>query len=189
MRAVFLDRDGTIIVDKDYLTDPDQIEFIPGAVEALRRLRSAGFLLVVCTNQSAIARGMMTQQEYLRLQERFLQMLREADVPLDGCYYCPHLKDGTVKEFSFECDCRKPRMGMFLRARDDLRINPFLSYAIGDSLRDVIPAWQMGLKTVLVRTGKGERSSGVELANRFVTHVADDISAAADWIMADSSAP
>jgi len=186
MRAVILDRDGTIIVDKDYLTDPKQIEFLPGAVSALRRLKEAGFLLVVCTNQSAIARGLMTEQQYGEIEKVFLDMLKEHGVEIDASYYCPHLKEGTVERYAVACECRKPRMGMFLKARADLDFNPFSSYAVGDSLRDLVPGYQMGMKTVLVRTGKGEQSAKVELVHRFVTCVCADLSEAAEWIISDS---
>lgn len=186
MKAVILDRDGTIIVDKDYLTDASQIEFIPGAISALKRLKEAGFLLIICTNQSAIARGMLTEEEYKKIEEKFLDTLQQEGVSIDGCYYCPHLKEGKVEKYAIYCECRKPKMGMFLKARDDLDFNPFSSYAVGDSLRDLIPGYQMGMKTVLVKTGKGEKASKVALVGRFVTYVCSDISEAADWIITDS---
>jgi len=186
MKAVILDRDGTIIVDKDYLTEPSQIEFIPGAVEALRALKEAGFLLVVCTNQSAIARGMMTEEQYREIERAFLGMLKEQGVVIDGSYYCPHLKEGSVEKYAVACECRKPKMGMFLKAREELDFNPFSSYAVGDALRDLIPGYQMGMKTVLVKTGKGQRTSEVELVHRFVTHICEDIREAAEWIINDS---
>jgi len=186
MRAVILDRDGTIIVDKNYLTDPKQIEFLPGAVDGLRRLKEAGFVLVVCTNQSAIARGLMTEQQYKEIEKIFLDKLRKRGVEIDACYYCPHLKEGKVERYAVACECRKPRMGMFLKARADLDFNPFSSYAVGDSLRDLVPAYQMGMKTVLVRTGKGEQTVKVELVHRFVSHICADLNEASEWIISDS---
>lgn len=187
MRAVFLDRDGTIIVDRDYLTRKEEIDFIPGAVDALKLLKENGFGLVVCTNQSAIARGMMSEEDYFEIEKHFLQLLEENGVEIDGCYYCPHLKEGSVEEYAINCGCRKPKMGMFIRACDELEINTRLSYAVGDSLRDLIPAWQLGAKTVLVRTGKGRDAEKVELCERFVNKVCDDIYSAAKWIITDTT--
>jgi len=186
MRVVFLDRDGTIIVDKDYLTSKEEIDFIPGAVDALKMLKKNGFGLVICTNQSAIARGMMSEDEYSQIERHFLKLLKDNGVEIDGCYYCPHLKEGSVEKYAIDCDCRKPKMGMFLRARDELGVNMRTSYAVGDSLRDLIPAWQLGVRTILVRTGKGKDAGKVGLCERFVNQVCDDIYAAAEWIISDS---
>jgi D-glycero-D-manno-heptose 1,7-bisphosphate phosphatase len=185
MRAVFLDRDGTIIIDKEYLTQKEDIDLIPGAIDALKLLKEHGFGLVICTNQSAIARGMMTESEYLKIQEYLLDLLKENGVEIDGCYYCPHLKEGTVEKYAISCECRKPKMGMFERARDDLEINMQASYAVGDSLRDLIPAYQLGAKTVLVKTGKGAQVEQVELTRRFVNKTCEDILEAAKWIISD----
>jgi len=187
MRVVFLDRDGTLIVDKDYLTKKEDVDFIPGAVDAMKLLKENGFGLVVCTNQSAIARGMMTEEEYREIEEHFLMLLAENGVRIDGSYYCPHLKEGSVEAYAIDCECRKPKMGMFLRARDELGINMRESYAVGDSLRDLIPAWQLGVRTILVRTGKGKDAGKVGLCERFVDKVCDDIYAAAEWIITNSA--
>ncbi|MCX7703372.1 MAG: D-glycero-beta-D-manno-heptose 1,7-bisphosphate 7-phosphatase [Planctomycetota bacterium] len=185
MRAVFLDRDGTFIIDKDYLVRKEDIEFIPGAIDALKLLKENGFGLVICTNQSAIARGMMTEEEYLKIQVYLLDILKKNGIEIDGCYYCPHLKEGSVEKYAIVCECRKPKSGMFERARDELGINMRESYAIGDSLRDMIAVSRLGAKTVLVRTGKGAKAEQVELVERFVDKICDDILEAAKWIIAD----
>ena len=113
--AVFLDRDGTIIVEKVYLSDPAGVELIPGAVEGLHRFCRAGFLLVVVTNQAGIARGRYTIDDYRAVEDRLSEMLGEHGVSLDATYFCPHHPDWTGP-----CDCRKPATGMHMQAADVL---------------------------------------------------------------------
>lgn len=156
-KAVFLDRDGTIIRDRNYLRSANDIEFLRGAVDALKRLRSAGFLLIVCTNQSGIARGILSEREYRAIDRRFKQMLSARGVSLDRTYYCPHLSGGSVGKFAIKCECRKPGRGMFIAAQKEFSIDFNASYAVGDSLRDLLPAKTLGATTILVKTGKGRR--------------------------------
>ena len=114
--AVFLDRDGTLITERDYLSDPDGVQLAPDAINALRSLRRAGYALVVVTNQSGIARGLYTEADYHAVATRLNQMLSQAGVPLDGMYHCPHLLDVTGP-----CSCRKPATGMYLQASAELQ--------------------------------------------------------------------
>lgn len=146
--AVFLDRDGTIIRDARYLADPDRIAFIDGAIEGLQALTAAGFRLIVATNQSGIARGLYSIEQYLEVEARLEELLREHGIEFDAVYFCPHHPD-----FTGPCDCRKPAVGMFRAAERNLGIDLAGSVYIGDRLRDVQPALELGGWGILVRTG------------------------------------
>ena len=163
-RAVFLDRDGTIIEDADYLADPGEIRFIDGAVDALKLFRDAGYKLVIVTNQSGIARGLYSIEQYRAVEQRMEQLLAEQGVTVDGVYFCPHHPD-----FSGPCECRKPRLGMYRDAERNLGIDLASSVYIGDRLRDVEPALELDGRGVLVETGAGRQESdsvpqGVDVA-------------------------
>lgn len=179
--AVFLDRDGTLIEERDYLADPAGVVLLPGAVAGLRRLAGAGFTLVLLTNQSGIARGLYGEAEYARVQTRLVELLAAEGIRLGGAYHCPHHPD-----FTGACTCRKPLPGLFLRAAAELGLGLPASSAVGDRLRDVLPLLELGGRAVLVRTGYGageapRAPAGVELA--------DDVEAAADRILAGRPSP
>jgi D-glycero-D-manno-heptose 1,7-bisphosphate phosphatase len=129
-RAVFLDRDGTLIVDVGYPRDPEAVRFLDGALDALRALQAAGFLLVVVSNQSGIGRGLITPAEAQAVHARFSALLAEAGITLDSAKYCPHGPDQG-------CDCRKPAPGMLLEAADELGIDLTASFMVGDKAADV----------------------------------------------------
>jgi len=146
--AVFLDRDGTLIREKDYLADPEGVELLPGIPGALRQLRDAGYFLVVVTNQSGIARGYYAEEDYRAVAERLDLLLEEEDVPLDLTRHCPHHPDhGSY------CVCRKPAVGMHLEAAAELGIDLSRSWYVGDKLSDVVPAEELGGRGILLRTG------------------------------------
>jgi D-glycero-D-manno-heptose 1,7-bisphosphate phosphatase len=148
--AVFLDRDGTLIEDVGYLSKPEQIRLLPGVPEALRKLREAGFLLIVTTNQSAIARGWLTEGKLHAVHESLNSRLRRVGAQLDAFYYCPHLPDGQIEQYAQRCDCRKPGDGMLRRAAREWRISLADSYAVGDSRRDVEAGRRAGCFAVLL---------------------------------------
>jgi len=162
--AAFLDRDGTVIVEKDYLADPDRIQFTDGAIDALRRLRAAGFKLVIVTNQSGIARGLYGLEDYRAVEGRMEQLLAQDDVVLDGVFFCPHHPD-----FTGPCDCRKPGLGMYREAARKLNLDLAASVYIGDRIKDVAPALALGGRGILVESGHGMSEvarlpMGVEIA-------------------------
>lgn len=131
-KAAFFDRDGTINVDTGYLYEPEKLEFIPGIPELIRRCNDAGYLVIVVTNQSGIARGMFTVTQMQVLHDVMNQRLKkEYGAHIDAFYYCPHLP-----EITGECDCRKPKSGLFFKAMADYNIDPAESFSFGDSLRD-----------------------------------------------------
>ena len=153
-RAVFLDRDGTIIEDADYLTEPGQIRILPGVPDALRRLREAGFLLVVVTNQSAIARGWLTEEGLALIHAELDRRLEAEGAAVDAYYHCPHLPDGDATGHAQTCDCRKPAPGLFLRAAREWCIDMARSYAVGDAERDVEAGRTAGCRTILIGAGR-----------------------------------
>lgn len=172
--AVFLDRDGTLMEEKDYLADPEGVALLPGAAEALGLLREAGFALVVVTNQSGIARGLYGMEEYRAVARRLEELLEAHGIRLDATYVCPHHPDATGP-----CECRKPAPGLFRAAAKDLGLDLSRSFFVGDRSRDVLPARELGGTGILVRTGYGAKEeSGLEGAFR----VEDDLLAAARWI-------
>ena len=164
-KAIFLDRDGTINIDHGYVHQIDDFQFIEGVIDTLRQLKKKGYLLVIVTNQSGIARGYFSEAQFLQLTEWMDWSLAEQDVDLDGIYYCPHHPEGKG-EFKQQCDCRKPEAGMFLQAIRDLKIDPAQSVMVGDKLEDLLAAEKAGVKTkVLVRTGKTVTAEGESKAD------------------------
>jgi len=141
-RAVFLDRDGTLMVDTGYPRDPDEVSLIHGTVEALAQFRKAGFLLVVVSNQSGLGRGLITPDEAARVHERFVSLLSEAGFPLDAIYYCPHAPDDG-------CTCRKPSPELLQKAAADLGIDLDGSFMIGDKPADIEAGARAGCATIL----------------------------------------
>ena len=144
-RAVFLDRDGTIIEDVGYLRDPDEIRLLPGAADGIRRVNERGFLVIVATNQSGIARGILSQDEYHRTEKRVDALLGAEGARIDAHYFCPHLP-----ELTGPCDCRKPGVLLYRRAAEEFGIDLRGSWWIGDRLRDVLPAEIFGANGILV---------------------------------------
>ena len=181
-RAVFLDRDGTINIDKKYLIDPIDFEFIPGVPEALKALQDAGFLLVIVSNQSGVARGYFSLQQVEKLHRHMIFLLGQYDVSLAGIYICPHHPTHGQGKFLRDCECRKGKPGMLLKAAEDLTIDLRHSFMIGDKLADIEAGYTAGCSTFLVRTGYGEQFS--EYAAAYSTEVVDDLPTAADEILA-----
>ena len=169
-RAVFLDRDGTIIEDVDYLTSPEQIRILPGAAEALRTLKEAGFLLVVVTNQSAIARGWLTEEELALIHQELNRRLTSEGAGLDALYYCPHLPEGSVERYARSCDCRKPAAGLLQRAATEWDIAMSDSYMIGDSERDMEAGRKAGCHTIRIGPDCGGYA---DVAAKSLTHAVE----------------
>ena len=147
---MFLDRDGTLIQEREYLADPEGVVLLPGVVGALRLLADAGFALVVVTNQSGIARGLYSLDDYHAVAQRLGDDLAREGLALDGTYFCPH-----HPQFTGPCECRKPATGMYLRAAGELGLDLPGSLFVGDRRKDVVPASALGGKGILVRTGYG----------------------------------
>lgn len=187
--AVFLDRDGVINKEVSHLFDPAQMELIPGAAEAIRRLNQAGFLVIVVTNQPVVARGQCTLDMLRAIHNKMESLLGRERAWIDALYFCPHHPDkgfaGEIPELKIDCDCRKPKTGMFENAMRDWNISLPGSYGIGDSRRDVIAAHRLGIGAIGVRTGHGCRDCGAgELPDR----LAADLREAVDIVLASNDA-
>jgi len=179
--AIFLDRDGTLIRDVGYLYRQDQVEILPRVAEAIRLLRGQGFLLVVVTNQSAVARGRLTEEELGRIHDALNARLAQDGAQLDGIYYCPHDPTEGVGPYHAECDCRKPNTGMIVRATSDLGLDPSSSYVVGDKTSDMELADRIGAKGVRIAS---QLVAGSDLAAPKYP-VVTDLWQAAEWIVGD----
>jgi D-glycero-D-manno-heptose 1,7-bisphosphate phosphatase len=175
-RAVFLDRDGTIVEDPGFLHEPGKVKLFPGAAEAIRRLNEHGFLVITVSNQSGIARGRYTVADYSAVQRRLGELLAAHGARLDGAYFCPH-----HPQITGPCDCRKPGPKLFLEARQALDIDFARSWWVGDRLSDVQPALALGGHGILVATGEGNLHQGQALALGVM--VVADLARAADEIL------
>lgn len=176
--AVFLDRDGVLVEDVHFLKEPGQLRILPGVLQALRKLQDR-FHMFVVTNQSGIARGILTEEELEAIHLELVERLWTEGIYLDGLYYCPHLREGTVPAYRLECDCRKPKPGMLLRAGDDWGIDLAGSFMMGDNPRDVEAARAAGVTGILI----GADPRGPEEP----TMTADDLAQATDLLLATSS--
>jgi D-glycero-D-manno-heptose 1,7-bisphosphate phosphatase len=165
-RAAFLDRDGVLNVDKGYVSSVDDFEWITGAIEAVRRLNDAGYLVIVATNQSGIARQYYTEVDFAALMAWMRRELASRGARLDAVYHCPHCVDGGDPDFAIDCDCRKPKPGMLLRAIADLDIDPSQSFLIGDKAADMEAANAAGVSGYLFEGGNLDAFVASVLARR-----------------------
>lgn len=181
--TVFLDRDGTINEDTGYVKSPTEFRLLPGVVEAAVRLKRAGARLVVVTNQSGVARGLIAPAALEAIHERLREDLERAGAPLDGLYVCPHHPEEG-------CACRKPKPGLVERAAAELGLDLTAAYVVGDQPRDLQLARRVGARAVLVLSGPGSREAldALKADGEAPDHVAPGLKEAADWIMADRAA-
>jgi histidinol-phosphate phosphatase family protein len=149
-RAVFLDKDGTVVEDVPYNADPAKIRLAAGAAEAVRSLSEAGFRLVVITNQSGVARGLFPVSALAPVQARIEELIQQAGASIAGFYFCPHLPGGSVPEYAIDCSCRKPAPGLILKAAVDHDIVLSESWMVGDKWDDVEAGMRAGCRTVLI---------------------------------------
>jgi D-glycero-D-manno-heptose 1,7-bisphosphate phosphatase len=183
-KAVFLDRDGTLNVDSAYPSRYEDIAVYPESFEAVRKFNRAGLLAVVVTNQSAVGRGLLTEDALNDIHRRLRASFASHGSRLDAIYYCPHYALAADPRYGRECDCRKPGTGLALRAAADLGIDLGNSYMIGDKAEDIVFGLNIRAVSVLVMTGSGReslaklREQGLEPA-----YVAETILQAADWIL------
>ena len=172
--AVFIDRDGVINVDHGYVHDEHDFEYINGVFEALKALKDKGYLLVLVTNQSGIARGKFSEERFLSLTQWMDWNFADNGVEFDGIYYCPHHPEHGIGEYKQDCDCRKPKPGMFISARDFLKIDMEHSVMIGDKAEDMMAAEAASVGTkILVRTGKPVTEKGEAMATVVLDSIAD----------------
>ena len=168
-KAIFLDRDGTICEDSGYISSPDDVKLLPGAVDGLKMLMQADYLLIIVTNQSGIARGYFTEKELKAVNQRVTDILDKGGIKIDKIYYCPHHPDEN-------CRCRKPEPGMVLRAVTEFGLELKKCYIIGDSSRDIECGRRLGIRSVLISDKREDDQSNPD-------YIAGDLKEAAEWIL------
>jgi len=178
--VAFIDRDGVLNEERAFVHRIEDFAFVPGSIEALRALQAAGYLLVVVTNQSGIARGLYSETDYLALTVDIRERLAAEGVILDAMEYCPHLPDAPVARYRVECDCRKPKPGMLMRAIRALDIEAASSFLVGDRLSDIEAGRAAGIgRCFLVRTGYSLTGEALESADG----VYDDLRSCASAVL------
>ena len=181
LKAIFLDRDGTLVDNVPYNADPSRLRFTRNAIEGLRQLREAGFEFVLISNQSGVARGYFNEADVSRLDACLRGLLDDAGVPLLDSYYCFHLHGGLIPAYAVECDCRKPLPGLILRAAAEHDIDLDASFMVGDILDDVEAGHAAGCASILINNG-GE-TEWLLTPSRMPDCVATDLSEAAILIL------
>ncbi len=154
-KAIFLDRDGTINEEMGYINHPDRFKIFPFAAESIKIFNQSGFLVIIVTNQSGIARGYYTEDLVKNLHNHLMMEMQSKGARIDAIYYCPHHPTDGLAEYRKNCDCRKPKPGLILRAIQEHDISLTSSFAIGDRYQDIIMARQLNMKAALVLTGYG----------------------------------
>lgn len=155
-KAVFLDRDGTINVEKHYLYRIEDFEFLPGVIKGLKLLQDAGFILIIVTNQSGIGRGYYTEEDFHKLNNWMIEELKVNGVDIAKVYYCPHLTDAQIEKYRIDCACRKPKLGMYEQAIKDFDIDISNSWVVGDKIRDCSICEKTGCKGFLVANNENQ---------------------------------
>jgi histidinol-phosphate phosphatase family protein len=175
-KVAFLDRDGTIIEEKDFIKTPEEIEFIPDSIEAIRILRDLGYKIIVISNQSGIGRGILTHEMVACVNEIFLSRLKKEKADVDALYYCPHLPEDN-------CDCRKPNTGLIKKAVEERKLDLEDAVVIGDKLSDVELGKKLRAKTVLVLTGYGKKEvEKTNISQIKPDFIADNLLGAVNWL-------
>src|SRR4030043_116157 len=186
--AVFIDRDGTINEQMGYINHLSRFHLIPGVADAIRLLNKNGFLAIIITNQSGVARGYFTMELLYEVHSLMIETLRRDGANIDAVFFCPHYPGGKVPEYSHECDCRKPRTGLIDQARDAFNIDMSRSYLVGDHTTDLELAHHCNLEGIMVRTGygMGEISYILQQISIKPCYIAEDLLDAVKWIIMPS---
>jgi D,D-heptose 1,7-bisphosphate phosphatase len=180
-KAVFLDRDGTIVEDSGYINSPHQLKFIPGAIEAIKKLNEAGYKVVVITNQSGVARGLITEDMLQTIDKTMHKWILSGGAHLDGLYYCPHHSEHGHYPYKQECECRKPHPGLIKKAQKDLDIDLSQSYMIGDHATDIEAGQRAGVKTIFILSGHGAKEK--DNLKSQPNYSTSDLLAAVKWLL------
>jgi D-glycero-D-manno-heptose 1,7-bisphosphate phosphatase len=189
-RAVFLDRDGVLIEEVHHLHRREDVRLLPGAAQAVRALREAGWVAIVVTNQSAVARGLCSEEDLAGIHAELAAQLAAGGAAYDDLFYCPHHPTEGVGRYRIECACRKPLPGMLLEARSRHDLDLGASWLVGDKRLDVEAAHRAGCRAILVRTGYGSRELAVGLAElERPDAVCADLAEAAELLCHGGKAP
>jgi D-glycero-D-manno-heptose 1,7-bisphosphate phosphatase len=182
-RAVFLDRDGTLIEEVGYLDRKQRVELYPWTIDAVRALNRADFRVVMVTNQSGVARGFFSETVVADVHQHIAALLDAGGARIDAYYYCPHHPDGKVEQYAVRCACRKPARGLVDRAVQELGVDPSRSFVVGDRWLDVELAHAVGARGVLVRTGYGLTEEARPRERLAADAIVDNLIAAVGWIL------
>ena len=167
-KAVFLDRDGTINKEVDNLRRLKDLRILPGAARAIKKINKLGFLAVVITNQPVVSRGWLTEPELDRIHAVLIRRLGRKGAKLDAIYYCPHHKDAQIRKYRVLCACRKPNIGLILKAAKKFKIDLKKSFMVGDSTRDILAGKKAKMRTILVKTGYAGKDGKYNVKPDFV---------------------
>ena len=167
-KAIFLDRDGTINIDKEYVYKVEDFEFEKGAIEGLKILQKLGHQLIIVTGQSGIGRGKYSEEDYHRFMDHMYLQLARHNILIDGEYFCPHHPEKGLEEYKIDCNCRKPKTGMLEKAVKEFNINLNESWLIGDKTDDIEMGRRAGCKTILVKTGKAGKDGNYRVKPDYV---------------------
>ena len=183
LSALFLDRDGVVVEEVEYLRRVEDLRLLPGAAAAIRRMNQGGVPVILVTNQSGVARGLLNEDRLGEIHAALTGMLAAEGARLDGLYYCPHHPTAGAGDYTMDCDCRKPKPGMLLRAAREFEFELRLSALIGDTAGDIAAARAAGCAAaILVLTGHGAGQSAQPGQTGQPDHTAADIAAALDWL-------
>ncbi len=182
-KIIFLDRDGTINKEDGYITKPDQLKLYDGTITALKMLDEMGYRIVIVSNQAGVGRGLLTEAKLQEINAALLGTLKDHGIEIEKLYYCPHHPDAVVPEYKKDCECRKPKTGMILRASAELDVRVQGAYMIGDKLTDIELAHNFGGRGILLLTGYGTKERGHLDGKPYApVYIAKDIIDAVNWI-------
>ncbi len=174
--GIFLDRDGTINEELEFISDPENVVLIPGSVDAIREANRLGLKVFVITNQSGIARGLIKEEDLVRVHNKLVKLLNAENAHLDAIYFCPHHPDYGEPPYRTLCDCRKPNTGMLKQAEAEFNIDLKKSFIIGDKIIDIQMAHAVGAKSILVLTGYGKNQIEIiKSQNIYVDYIAENL--------------
>lgn len=180
-KVVFLDKDGTLVIDVAYNVDPEKMQLAPYAIEALKQLQDHGYKLIVISNQAGVALGYFSEADIRPVMMKIDQLLHAGKVTLSDFYYCPHYEKGSVAGYAIACHCRKPQPGLFLKAAEEHHIDLANSWMIGDILDDVEAGKRAGCRTVLINNGN--ETEWLLHAGRKPTFIVNNLKEAAEMIL------
>jgi histidinol-phosphate phosphatase family protein len=175
-KAVFIDRDGTINVNVNYLDDPDNFQMYPTVAKGIKHLQKQGFKIIIITNQSGIARGFFSQEILQKIHEKMLHQLSKEGATVDAIYYCPHHPKDN-------CECRKPRVGLFEKAAEEFNIDMRQSFMIGDRMLDIEAGYKSGCKTILVPENHSKVKEELEASIIKPDYICNDFYSGVLWIV------
>lgn len=184
--AVFLDRDGVIIEEVNHLHHLDQVRLISGSGRSIKRLINAGYWVIVVTNQSVIARGLLDEDGLCGIHQVMTDKLAEVDGYIDRIYYCPHHPTAGYGKYKVDCNCRKPNPGMIQKAQSDFHINMDASWVVGDKISDIALGANLGLRNILVLTGHGKEHLSLTRSTYPDTLIVSDLSEAVKVILGEN---